>query len=164
MLVRTVVTALACLGALASRWARAGESRPATITVDETRHRVLVDGRVAPQGQHKKVLKGVVEYLACAPKGKTYESILICTVDPLELYAGLKKIGLRPGKPARKSGPQKAIPGQTFKDPQCGMYVASSLAVSHQVGGKEHHFCSARCRDEFLAEQAHAARPRAQSL
>ena len=64
----------------------------------------------------------------------------------------------RSGGPARKSGRQKAIPGQTFKDPQCGIYVASSLAVSHQVGEKEHHFCSARCRDEFLAEQAHAAK------
>ena len=66
----------------------------------------------------------------------------------------------KPGGPGR----QKAIQGQTFKDPQCGMYVASSLAVSHRVGEKEYHFCSARCRDEFLAEQAHAARPRAQSL
>ncbi|MEE8583273.1 MAG: YHS domain-containing protein [Acidobacteriota bacterium] len=75
-----------------------------------------------------------------------------------------EKAASRPGGPARKSGRQRAIQGQTFKDPQCGMYVASSLAVSQRVGEKEYHFCSPRCRDEFLAEQAHAARPRAQSL
>ncbi len=56
------------------------------------------------------------------------------------------------GEPARKSSRPKSIQGQTFKDPQCGMYVASSLAVSQRVGEEEYHFCSASCRDEFLAE------------
>lgn len=60
--------------------------------------------------------------------------------------------GSRP-QARRKSGKQKSIRGQTFKDPHCGIYVASSLAVSHEIGGKELYFCSTRCRDEYLAEQ-----------
>lgn len=64
-------------------------------------------------------------------------------------------------QPAAKR--QSAIQGQMLKDPQCGIYVASSLALSHLIGGKEYHFCSAKCRDEFLAREASSARPRAQS-
>ena len=51
--------------------------------------------------------------------------------------------------------PEIKTVGQTaVKDPQCGIYVDKSLAVSAQSGGQTHYFCSERCRDEFLARFA----------
>jgi YHS domain-containing protein len=44
----------------------------------------------------------------------------------------------------------KALEGQMVKDPQCGMYVASSLALSLRSGEEVHYFCSEECRDAYL--------------
>ena len=45
------------------------------------------------------------------------------------------------------------VRGQMVKDPQCGIYVATDLAV--RMRGKESnlYFCSEECRDEFLRER-----------
>jgi len=37
------------------------------------------------------------------------------------------------------------------RDPQCGTYVAENTAIAARHGGETLHFCSERCRDEFLA-------------
>lgn len=51
----------------------------------------------------------------------------------------------------RQASTARTITGQTVKDPQCGMYVASSLAITSRLDGKLYHFCSAECRDRYLA-------------
>ena len=54
----------------------------------------------------------------------------------------------RPGRPA--GGAVRTISGQTVKDPQCGMYIATDIAVSARRKGKTFYFCSEKCRDEYL--------------
>lgn len=55
-----------------------------------------------------------------------------------------------------RSGSSHAPPGkppggeEMIRDPQCGTYVPHSEALSATVGGKNHSFCSSRCRDEYL--------------
>lgn len=39
------------------------------------------------------------------------------------------------------------------QDPQCGTFVPRGDAVEKTVRGQKYYFCSARCRDEFLAEK-----------
>ncbi|HSW38240.1 MAG TPA: transcriptional regulator [Acidobacteriota bacterium] len=38
------------------------------------------------------------------------------------------------------------------KDPVCGMYMDSRLAIRHAGKGKEIYFCSEECRKKFLNE------------
>jgi YHS domain-containing protein len=53
---------------------------------------------------------------------------------------------------AEKQSPSagKAIKGQMVKDPQCGMYVASSLALALSSGDERLYFCSENCRDAYV--------------
>ncbi len=38
------------------------------------------------------------------------------------------------------------------RDPVCGTFVSTELAVKALVGGKEQHFCSKECRDKWIAD------------
>jgi len=125
-------TAVSCAQAPAGD-ARSGKRAQRTtrpkqaLRIDEKGRRVLAPGRVARQEVYKQT-KGMVEYVACAPGGKGYESIFICTVDPLALYEGLKRIGLKAGKPA-------------YEDDDGNMHLPKGdrlrLHVEWTVGGKE---------------------------
>lgn len=42
-------------------------------------------------------------------------------------------------------------------DPVCGMTVDPATAISAEVHGRIHHFCSAGCRNTFTAEHDPAA-------
>ena len=57
---------------------------------------------------------------------------------------------LRTRRQPRPAGPTKTVSGQTVKDPQCGMYVATNLAIATRKKGDTFYFCSEKCRDEFL--------------
>ena len=46
---------------------------------------------------------------------------------------------------------RSTIAGKMVKDPQCGMYVDVSLAITTRVNGQELYFCSADCREGFIA-------------
>jgi YHS domain-containing protein len=47
--------------------------------------------------------------------------------------------------------PEKSRGGETMeRDPHCGTFVPRGEAVAASVRGKQHWFCSTRCRDEFL--------------
>lgn len=47
--------------------------------------------------------------------------------------------------------PEKSRGGETMeRDPHCGTFVPRGEAVAASVHGKQHWFCSTRCRDEFL--------------
>ena len=61
-----------------------------------------------------------------------------------------KRSGKQPQRPAK--GPRRTISGQMEKDPVCGMYVASDLAVTTRVKGETVHFCSDKCLNIFLSE------------
>ena len=48
--------------------------------------------------------------------------------------------------------PEKSRGGEAMeRDPQCGTFVPRGDAVTASVRGQQHWFCSARCRDEYLA-------------
>ena len=42
------------------------------------------------------------------------------------------------------------VRGRMVKDPQCGIYVATDLAVRTRTKEKNLYFCSEECRDKFL--------------
>ena len=54
----------------------------------------------------------------------------------------------RPGS-GKETG---AIDDVMVKDPFCEVYFPKREGVSARVNGEEIHFCSARCRDKFLAK------------
>jgi YHS domain-containing protein len=64
--------------------------------------------------------------------------------------------GKKPGSSQKRTepqaGPRQEISGHTVKDPQCGTYVATSIAVPLQLKGKTYHFCSTQCRDRYLGD------------
>lgn len=55
-------------------------------------------------------LKGVVEYAIVNEGGKAYESLFEAKVDPIALLEGLKKLGARPGAPAKIEEDKTVIP------------------------------------------------------
>jgi YHS domain-containing protein len=66
-----------------------------------------------------------------------------------------------PRKPAAQSSsrgerggrgvPSEKTVAKLVRDPQCGTYVAENTAIAARHGGEVLHFCSERCRDEYLA-------------
>jgi len=59
---------------------------------------------------------------------------------------------------------RRTIAGQMIKDPQCGMYVATDLAVTAKVNGQTFHFCSEECRKHFINEQVSKNRTKSQAV
>lgn len=51
------------------------------------------------------------------------------------------------GRPAGRRQTPKAV--KLVRDPICGVFVSPELALSLTAGGRTHHFCSDKCRDEF---------------
>jgi YHS domain-containing protein len=56
----------------------------------------------------------------------------------------------RGGRGGRGVSSEKAV-AKLVRDPQCGTYVAENTAIAARHGGEVLHFCSERCRDEYLA-------------
>jgi YHS domain-containing protein len=60
---------------------------------------------------------------------------------------------------ARRSDPTPHAPpqpsvvsgGELKKDPVCGTYVSTSLAVTRKVNGQVVHFCSKECSERYQA-------------
>ena len=59
---------------------------------------------------------------------------------------------------------RRTIAGQMIKDPQCGMYVATDLAVTAKVNGETFHFCSEECRNHFINKQERNHRTKRQAV
>jgi len=54
-------------------------------------------------------------------------------------------------------GPTSAnvpLTGELKRDPVCGTFVSTNTSVKHGAGADAVHFCSAACRDKFLASGA----------
>lgn len=58
--------------------------------------------------------------------------------------------GSRGERGGRGTPPEKIV-AKLVRDPQCGTYVAENNSVAASHGGATLHFCSERCRDEYLA-------------
>ncbi len=57
----------------------------------------------------------------------------------------------RRSRPSRRPARTKrTIEGHMVKDPQCGIYVATDLAITAKSKNQTLHFCSEDCRDKFL--------------
>lgn len=52
---------------------------------------------------------------------------------------------------APPSQPTVVSGGELKKDPVCGTYVSTALAVTRSVNGELLHFCSKECRDKYRA-------------
>ena len=59
---------------------------------------------------------------------------------------------------------RETVAGRMIKDPQCGMYVATDLAMTTRVNGKTLYFCSEECRDNFINERRRSDRPDRQAV
>jgi len=91
---RAIAAALALCPA-----AFAQDDPPEALKVDAAAGRLSFGARAAKQDVYEK-LQGFIEYVMVFPKGKEYESLFICPVDPRALFEGMKKIGLETGAPA----------------------------------------------------------------
>jgi len=46
------------------------------------------------------------------------------------------------------------LTGELKRDPVCGTYISTTTSLKHGAGADTVHFCSAACRDKFLASAA----------
>jgi len=49
---------------------------------------------------------------------------------------------------------QVPLTGELKKDPVCGTYIAAASSIKETVAGQTIHFCSAECRDKYVATLA----------
>jgi hypothetical protein len=63
----------------------------------------------------------------------------------------------RPARPARPTRVPERTGGTLVRDPNCGTFVPEKGALA--AAGE--HFCSARCRDAWLAAHGHQSRMKA---
>jgi YHS domain-containing protein len=45
---------------------------------------------------------------------------------------------------------EKPIARELKRDPACGTYVSEEISLKSRIGGREYHFCSRDCQEEFL--------------
>jgi YHS domain-containing protein len=57
-----------------------------------------------------------------------------------------------PGAPRPSN--QVPLTGELKKDPVCGTYIAAASSIKETVAGETIHFCSAQCRDKYVATLA----------
>jgi YHS domain-containing protein len=54
------------------------------------------------------------------------------------------------GRTGRTNGTEK-LGAKLVRDPQCGTYVAETTAIAARHGSETLHFCSEKCRDEYVS-------------
>lgn len=42
---------------------------------------------------------------------------------------------------------------EMVQDPNCGVYVPKAQAVARSLSGRDHHFCSEKCAEEYSAKK-----------
>jgi len=57
-----------------------------------------------------------------------------------------------PQQPAQR--PEMPVTGELKKDPACGTYISAATSIKRIVDGETYYFCSAECRDKFVATLA----------
>ena len=126
LLVAGVVVAVWAQAPLACAAEPATAAKPA-ITVDEKARTVAIPALAAKQGTYD-VLKGAIEYVLVAKGGKEYETLFVTPCAPQDVGEALRKIGLRPGRPALSDTPPKGQPVRLFVE-----YEAAGKAVRRPV-------------------------------
>lgn len=65
--------------------------------------------------------------------------------------AGTSQAGPRQGTSYPGGGRPASAPqaSELKKDPVCGTFVSTAVALQKTTGGETHYFCSAECRDKF---------------
>jgi len=76
--------------------------------------------------------------------------IVSWSVSILRRIVGRMRQGADPAKPA-VDVPSEAASQKLVRDPVCGMHVAEGLSLPLCEGAEILHFCSAECRDKYLA-------------
>jgi YHS domain-containing protein len=92
---------------------------------------------------------------------------LLLAVAVISVLKSIVGIFLRGVAQAMKPGPdgpgarsfnqasnQVPLTGELKKDPVCGTYIAAASSVKETVAGQTIHFCSAQCRDKYVATLA----------
>ena len=71
----------------------------------------------------------------------------------VSFFSGKKKRTSAPGTSGagRTSRGTEKIGPKLVRDPQCGTYVAETGAIAATHRGEVLHFCSEKCRDEYLS-------------
>jgi YHS domain-containing protein len=64
----------------------------------------------------------------------------------------VREEGQRRGDPARPD--PRLSPRELVKDPQCGTYVSPEVSIRTLFRGRELHFCSRECEQQFLRTQS----------
>lgn len=59
---------------------------------------------------------------------------------------------------------RERVAGQMIKDPECGMYVATDLAITKSLKGETLYFCSEECRDNFITKRKRSDQPDRQAV
>ena len=52
---------------------------------------------------------------------------------------------------ASRSRPSVPLTGELKKDPVCGTYTAAATSIQQTIQGQTFYFCSAQCRDKYVA-------------
>jgi len=58
---------------------------------------------------------------------------------------------IAPPPPPQAPKPEMSSSGELKKDPACGTYISAATSIKRTVDGETYHFCSAECRDKFVA-------------
>jgi YHS domain-containing protein len=89
-----------------------------------------------------------------------FRFILIEVVLPLLLFTLLRAVirsifqGVKTAKTpqtTQRQSPTVQAGGELKKDPVCGTYVSTAVAISQKIDGQLVHFCSKECRDKYRA-------------
>lgn len=68
------------------------------IQIVEKEQKIILKGEISKAlGQYDEELKGAVEYMACGPTGKVYESIVTTEASAQDVYEAIEKLGVKPG-------------------------------------------------------------------
>ncbi len=70
------------------------------IQIVEEKQKIILKGEISKAlGQYDDTLKGAVEYIACGPTGKVYESIITTEASAKDVYEAIEKLGIEAGTP-----------------------------------------------------------------
>jgi YHS domain-containing protein len=64
---------------------------------------------------------------------------------------------LFPAPPRPSEPPQPLEPKPLHRDPCCGTYVSAEISYPLDQSGETIHFCSAECRQRYLASEQRSA-------
>lgn len=77
--------------------------------------------------------------------------LAIFLILTIVLYKLLRHLLKSPTKSRQPDEQLDKYTAELVRDPQCGTYILPAQGTPARVGNELHHFCSERCRDQFLA-------------